>query len=92
MGAFGTLTNMIVQDYFGLKSFGSIMGVAGYGTAVSFAVGPLLAGLSYDNLDSYRPIFYGTVIVMIIGIFALKAMGSPRGNVMCQRQGLDTKW
>lgn len=92
MGAFGTLTNMIVQDYFGLKSFASIMGVAGYGTAISFAIGPLLAGLSYDNLDSYRPIFYGTVIVMIIGIFALKAMGSPRGNVMCQRQGLDTKW
>ena len=91
MGAFGTLTNMIVQDYFGLKSFASIMGVAGYGTAISFAVGPLLAGLSYDNLDSYRPIFYGTVIVMIIGIFALKGMGSPRGNVMCQRQGLDTK-
>ena len=82
MGAFGTLTNMIVQDYFGLKSFGSIMGVAGYGTAVSFAVGPLLAGLSYDNLDSYRPIFYGTVIVMAIGIFALKAMGTPERDFL----------
>lgn len=82
MGAFGTLTNMIVQDYFGLKSFASIMGVAGYGTAVSFAVGPLLAGLSYDNLDSYRPIFYGTVIVMAIGIFALKAMGTPERDFL----------
>jgi MFS family permease len=82
MGAFGTLTNMIVQDYFGLKSFASIMGVAGYGTAVSFAVGPLLAGLSYDNLDSYRPIFYGTVIVMAIGILALNAMGTPERNFM----------
>ena len=85
MGAFGTLTTMIVQDYFGLKSFASIMGVAGYGTAVSFAVGPLLAGLSYDNLDSYRPIFYGTVIVMVIGIFALKAMGTPERDFMADK-------
>jgi len=84
MGAFGTLTNMIIQDYFGLKSFASIMGVAGYGTALSFAVGPLLAGLCYDNLESYRPIFYGTVIVMAIGIFALKAMGTPERNFMSQ--------
>ena len=71
MGAFGTLINMIIQDYFGLKSFGSIMGVAGYGTAISFAVGPILAGLSYDNLGSYQPMFYGIVVVMGIGMFCL---------------------
>ncbi len=84
MGAFGTLINMIIQDYFGLKSFGSIMGVAGYGTAISFAVGPILAGLSYDILDSYRPMFYGIVVVMGIGIFALQAMGTPEKDFMSQ--------
>ena len=82
MGAFGTLTNMIVQDYFGLKSFASIMGVAGYGTAISFGIGPILSGLSFDHLDSYRPMFYGTIAVMAIGIFALKAMGTPEKNYM----------
>ena len=85
MGAFGTLTNMIVQDYFGLKSFGSIMGVAGYGTAISFGIGPILAGLSFDHLDSYRPMFYGTIAVMAIGIFALKAMGTPENNYMSEQ-------
>ena len=84
MGAFGTLINMIIQDYFGLKSFGSIMGVAGYGTAISFAVGPILAGLSYDNLGSYQPMFYGIVVVMGIGMFVLQAMGTPEKDLMSQ--------
>ena len=84
MGAFGTLINMIIQDYFGLKSFGSIMGVAGYGTAISFAVGPILAGLSYDNLGSYQPMFYGIVVVMGIGMFVLQAMGTPEKDFMSQ--------
>jgi len=84
MGAFGTLINMIIQDYFGLKSFGSIMGVAGYGTAISFAVGPILAGLSYDNLGGYQPMFYGIVVVMGIGIFVLQAMGTPERDFMSQ--------
>ena len=84
MGAFGTLINMIIQDYFGLKSFGSIMGVAGYGTAIAFAVGPILAGLSYDHLDSYRPMFYGIVVVMGIGVVVLQAMGTPEKDFMSQ--------
>ncbi len=77
MGAFGTLINMIVQDYFGLKSFASIMGVAGYGTAISFAIGPILAGISFDELGNYHPIFYGTVALLLVGIIALVAMGNP---------------
>ncbi len=77
MGAFGTLINMIVQDYFGLKSFASIMGVAGYGTALSFAIGPIVTGISIDELGNYDPIFYGTVALLLMGIVALAAMGNP---------------
>ena len=77
MGAFGTLINMIVQDYFGLKSFASIMGVAGYGTALSFAIGPIVTGISMDELGNYDPIFYGTVTLLLMGIVALAAMGNP---------------
>jgi len=84
MGAFGTLINMIIQDYFGLRSFGSIMGVAGYGTAISFAVGPILAGLSYDNLGSYQPMFFGIFFVTVMGIFVLQAMGTPEKDFMIQ--------
>lgn len=76
MGAFGSLIDMIVQDYFGLKSFASIMGVAGYGTAISFAVGPILARISIDELGNYHPIFYGTVALLLIGILALIRMGN----------------
>ena len=60
------------------------MGVAGYGTAIAFAVGPILAGLSYDHLDSYRPMFYGIVVVMGIGVVVLQAMGTPEKDFMSQ--------
>ena len=61
------------------------MGVAGYGTAISFGIGPILAGLSFAHLDSYRPMFYGSLAVMAIGIFALKAMGTPENNYMSEQ-------
>ena len=60
------------------------MVVAGYCTAISFAVGPILAGLSYDNLGSYQPMFYGIVVVMGIGMFVLQAMGTPEKDFMSQ--------
>ena len=77
MGAFGTLINLIVQDYFGLKNFAKIMGIAGYGTAISFAIGPILAGISFDEFGNYHPIFYGTMVLLLAGILVLIGMGNP---------------
>ena len=66
MGAYGTLTPLIVQENFGLLHFGSISGLASLATVVPFLAGPLLAGASFQLWDSYGPSF-----VVVAGLFAV---------------------
>ena len=76
MGSFGTLSTMILQDYFGIKNLASIAGISNYGTLVSFGVGPVVAGLIYDSTDSYRILFYMTVLLLMTGLVAVKSLGA----------------
>ena len=69
MGAFGALFTLIVQDTFGIRSFGSIMGLINFTTVVSLSVGPILAGLSFDITGSYSTAFY-----IVAGLFLLSAL------------------
>lgn len=69
MGGFGVLISLLVQDTFGLRYFGSIMGLINTSNVVSFGVGPVIAGLSYDWTGAYTAGFIGTA-----GLFALGAV------------------
>lgn len=78
MGAFGTLVSLIVQENFGLRYFGSISGLAQMATVVPFALGPLLAGGSFDLTESYGPAFLTVAALFGIGIMSLTQVGPPR--------------
>ena len=54
MGGFGALYILVVQESFGLRHYGSVMGLVNLGTAVSFGLGPLIAGASYDVTGRLR--------------------------------------
>jgi MFS family permease len=71
MGAFGALSPLLVQEGFGLKSFGTIMGLVNLATVVPFALGPLLAGLSYDTAGSYKIAFFVMAGMQVVGILLL---------------------
>lgn len=71
MGAFGALGPLLVQEGFGLKSFGSIMGLVNLATVVPFALGPLLAGLSYDTTGSYQIAFLVMAAMQVAAILLL---------------------
>jgi len=47
-GAFGALFQLVVQDAFGIRHYGSIMGSINLSTIVSFGIGTILAGASFD--------------------------------------------
>ena len=66
MGGYGPQMMLIIQDSYGLKHFGSISGLVNLSTVVSFGVGPLLAGLSFDLTDSYGPAF-----IIVAAMFAM---------------------
>ena len=71
LGGFGALFSIIVQDMFGIRHFGSIMGIINMATMVSFGVGPLLAGASFDLTGSYNAAFMTTAVLFAIGALAL---------------------
>ena len=71
MGGFGVLYILVVQESFGLHRYGSVMGLMNLGTVVSFGVGPLVAGASYDLSGGYGAAFLVTCGLFVAGAVAL---------------------
>tara|TARA_B100001964_G_C14185128_1_gene578248 strand:+ start:280 stop:1518 length:1239 start_codon:yes stop_codon:yes gene_type:complete len=71
MGAFGPLYTMIIQDLFGLRSYGAISGLLGLTGVISFGAGPIMGGLSYDLAGTYKPIILAASIGIAIGVLLL---------------------
>ena len=71
MGGFGVLYILVVQESFGLHRYGSVMGLMNLGTVVSFGVGPLVAGASYDVSGGYGAAFFVTCGLFVAGAIAL---------------------
>ena len=67
----------ILADYFGRKSFGSLMGISMTISAV-FGIGaPVFAGWIFDVTDSYRPAFVILTLSALLGIPLLLTIKSP---------------
>ena len=69
MGGFGALYILVVQESFGMRHYGSVMGLMNLGTVVSFGLGPLLAGASFDLSGSY-----GAAFLIVCGLFVAGAV------------------
>ena len=69
MGGFGALYILLVQESFGMRRYGSIMGLMNLGTVVSFGLGPLIAGASHDLSGGY-----GAGFLIVCGLFVAGAV------------------
>lgn len=68
----------VLSNYFGLKPYASIVGLAiAIQTAVS-AAAPLLAGLLYDRIHTYTPAFYCVAAVCLASAVILLLIRPPR--------------
>ena len=70
-GAFGALFQLVVQDAFGIRYFGSIMGLINFATLVSFFFGPILAGVTYDMTGSYTFAFVSVAVMFAVAALSL---------------------
>ena len=70
-GAFGALFQLVVQDSFGIRNYGSIMGMINMSSMIPFGIGPLLAGLSYDITGSYEFVFAAVALMFAAGALSL---------------------
>lgn len=77
LGAFGALFQLIVQDAFGIKHFGSIMGVINITMIVSFGLGPLLAGITFDVTGSYHVAFLTVACFFLTGALSMTQAKTP---------------
>ena len=55
----------LLADYFGRKSYGSLVGITMTLTAIFSIIGPIFAGIVFDITDSYRPAFITIGLLMI---------------------------
>lgn len=75
-GAFGSLFQLVVLDTFGVRHFGTIMGVITLAMVVSFGGGPLLVGLTYDATGSYTLAFSIVAAMFAAGALLVAAAGA----------------
>ncbi len=73
MGGVGALTPLVIFDMFGLKQFGSIMGLTRMSIAIPIFFGPIFAGMIFDSKGKYDLMFVITIglLVVAIGSFML---------------------
>ncbi len=76
--AWGTRVPVIVAmraEYFGSRSFGTIMGISSVVVTAASVVAPVLAGWSYDVLGSYTLSF--TILAVLAGMGSLFVVFTP---------------
>ena len=67
-GAQAVLRFGITAEAFGLTSLGLIMGILGIGEAISAALGAYYAGLIFDVVGHYQPVFWVGIVLSVLGI------------------------
>lgn len=76
-GASIPLRLAMVADYFGRRSYGSVVGVMSSVSAVFGAVGPIFVGAMFDITQSYRLAFFILALIMCIAIPMTALLESP---------------
>ena len=66
-----TMRASLLRDYFGLLSYGKILGITMGVASMAGLIGPILAGWIFDTLGSYRPLWFGYIGLMFVGIFLI---------------------
>ena len=77
-GIRGPLMGALRADYFGRRSFATIMGFSTSIIMIGSISGPILAGVIADRFGSYRPAFVLLALLAALGIFAFLLVRRPR--------------
>jgi len=77
MGGVGALTPLVITDLFGLKQFGSIMGLVQMPVTIPVILGPIMAGMIYDSAGRYDLMFGITIGLLVVSIGAFILARTP---------------
>jgi MFS family permease len=74
-----SLRGAIIREYFGLASFGRMVGLTMGVSSLAGIIGPTLGGWVFDTFGSYSPLWMGFAVLNLIGI-VLILMVTPYHN------------
>lgn len=78
MGGVGALTPLVLTEMFGLKQFGSIMGLSRMAIIIPVFLGPIMAGLIFDSRGDYNLMFLITIGFLAVSIVSFMLIKTPR--------------
>ncbi len=79
MGGGLVLGPLLTGDYLGLKNFGTIYGILNImGTIGGGAIGPIVPGVYFDKWQTYLPVFYTFIVLMIVALALSVVLKSTR--------------
>jgi MFS family permease len=79
------LRGAILQEYYGMASFGKMLGIVLGSASIGGIIGPTLAGWAFDTLGSYTSVWYGLCGISgatIFLIMKIKPIVSPSGATL----------
>jgi len=79
------LRGAILQEYYGMASFGKMLGIVLGSASIGGIIGPTLAGWAFDTLGSYTSVWYGLCGISGVAIFLImkiKPNVSPSGTTL----------
>lgn len=81
-GAVGALMPLLIQETFGVRYFGTIVGVVNMATIVSIVTGPLMVGAFFDATGTYRLAFLTVAAIFAAGVLILTLARPPHRPAM----------
>ena len=70
-GAMGALIPLTVAEAYGMRHFGSILGVTSMAGVIPMVVGPIMAGVVFDRYGNYDVAFAIMAVMFAIGTLAM---------------------
>jgi MFS family permease len=80
-GGFFTVVSPTIAEYFDMKVHSSVFGAIVFFGTIGGALGPLLAGYSFDGTGSYNTAFTALIILAVIGIALSASLNRPASRV-----------
>ena len=77
-GTVGVLEQMMLAQYFGRASFGTITGILTPMQMGALGIGPLLGAVVHDATGSYNELFLAMAVLYIIGAFLIYKVKPPQ--------------
>jgi cyanate permease len=70
------MMGFLISRYFGLRSFGQILGTCFVGFAIGVGVGPVVMGVSYDATHSYYLALVANIVAIVVATGLIATLGS----------------